>query len=70
MEADVAIEISKMKSDIATLAAEIVRMREALAMNNRGSLATLDALQIVKNQVDRLGETIKIVESWVGVPSD
>lgn len=70
MEADVAIEISKIKSDIATLAAEIVRMREALAMNNRGMLASLDALQIVKNQVDRLGETIKIVEAWAGVPND
>lgn len=68
MEADVAIELSKIKSDIAVLAAEVVRIREAVSMSTQGSLALMEALQIVKNQVDRLGSGLSMVESWVGVP--
>lgn len=67
-DSEVEIELAKIRSDVATLAVEVVRLREALQMNSRGSLAMLEALGIVKAQVDRLGHNLIALESWVGVP--
>jgi hypothetical protein len=61
-------EIGTLRVDLAVIAAEVVRLREALHSTNRGCIAILHALEVLKNQNVAIQTQVTILESWAGVP--